>query len=37
MANTILLSFAVISAILFIPVIIIVDKILGKYYDSDNE
>lgn len=37
MANTILLSVAVISAILFIAAIIIVDNILGKDYDSDNE
>ena len=37
MANTILLSVAVISATLFIAAIIIVDKILGKDYDSDNE
>ena len=37
MANTILLSVAVISAILLITTIIIIDKILGKDYDSDNE
>lgn len=37
MANKILLSVAVISAILLIAFPIIVDKILGKDYDSDNE
>ena len=37
MANTILLSVSVISAILLITTIIIVDKTLGKDYDSDNE
>jgi hypothetical protein len=37
MANMILLSVAVISAILLITTIIIIDKTLGKDYDHDNE
>ena len=37
MANTILLSIAVISAILLMTTIIIIDKTLGKDYDTDNE
>ena len=37
MANTILLSVSVISAILLMTTIIIIDKTLGKDYDPDNE
>jgi len=37
MANTILLSVSIISAVLLLTTIIIIDKTLGKDYDSDNE
>lgn len=37
MANTILLSVSVISAILLMTTIIIIDKTLGKDYDPENE
>jgi hypothetical protein len=37
MTYTILLSVAVIYAILLITTIIIIDKTLGKDYDPDNE
>jgi hypothetical protein len=37
MNQTILLSVSIISVVLLLTTIIIIDKTLGKDYDSDNE